>query len=372
MATVPGRYIYAVDRIDVMEDRRQWIARQAVAEGIRPPEIRIIRSARDAYDVGGSKAVRQEIAKVPEDMMDSGDHVIIISHEALKGANWTGFERYHLIIDEVPVVWDHEEVTTPALYEHMTASYDLVEVPGKSLRKVVPKPDCVTLAAYQRDQTLDDWVVFHKRAISQHGVYTDLLDWHEMADGRKWSWFSRWDVRELSPFREVWIVGNAFTDTVTYELMTKAPLDGEPREPVEFLPLKRAWDASKWARRSVKLRYFAEQHIAGATKWTAENSPYRDHQHRWAEWVRENSDHYNHYWSMNKAHAGRWAGRSPRDSETQDAGKIPGECVSPKVAGRNDLRHITVASICYSAKGKPAEIAAFKNFDITAEQIAFP
>lgn len=49
--------------------------------------------------------------------------------------------------------------------------------------------------------------------------------------------------------------------------------------------------------------------------------------------------------------------------------RIEGDCVSPKIAGSNKYRDITVASVAYSAKPENTEIGLFRTFDITPNQI---
>lgn len=358
MGTVPNKYVYAVDRKDVMAKRNELIAAAASRVGMVPPVIRVIKSARDRFD-DGTLTVRQDISRVPDELTVARHIVLIITHEALRGCSWEAFRGWHLIIDEVPNLWDHEERQTPAHVAHFQAHYDLERVEGTSFSMVRAKPNGITLSDYQHDATAATWATFHKRVTSEHGVYVNIQDWREMAiPGAKWSWYSIWDVHELEPFGEVWIVGNAFEHSVTYGLIQS--LFGNPANPdhkVEFEPLPTTVTAPTWAPRNVRVLYMAKDHVAGTYAWTDEASPYRDHQHKWADWIAGNSDPENHYWTGNLRNTSQWTG------------KIPGKAISPKIAGSNEYRELTTCSVCYTAKGSPDEIASLGLFSITPDLI---
>lgn len=380
MGSVPAKYIYAVDRKEVMAERAEKIAVAAARVGLRP-HIRIIKSKRDRSDEGGTNTVLQDLSRVPRELEKDCHVIVIITHEAMKGADWGAFRDFHLIIDEVPNVWDHEECQTQAHYDHFVANYELTrlsDAPSFSEVTAIAAPaieadvddgdlatiPTVTLADYRQDRALSGWSVFHKRVTSDHGVFADIHDWREVRlkgeDGqsRRWKWYSIWDIHELAPVRRVWIVGNAFEHSVTFNLINNLFADPiNPEHTITFVPLPTAETASEWSPRKVKIKFFAAHHEAGSNRWVDEKSPYRGHQHKWADWVAENTEEEGHFWSANMRHVSEWKA------------KIPGVAISPKCAGINDLRNFTKVSVCYSAKGSPSEIAALKLFGITPDII---
>ncbi|AXB77877.1 hypothetical protein [Novosphingobium sp. P6W] len=359
MGSAPGLYVYAVDRREVMATRSRLIAAAAARVGITPPIIRVIKSALDRFDEEGTLTVRQDIARVPNELQFARHVVIIITHEALKSADWSSFAGWHLVVDEIPNLWDHELRRTPAHAAHFQAHYGLERVVGTSFSIVSAKPNAPSLADYQNDATASTWANFHKRITSGHGVYVNIHDWREMAlRNATWSWYSVWDIHELASFSEVWIVGNAFEHSVTYGLITALfCTPANPEHQVTFESLPTTVTAHEWAKRSVRIRYFAKDHNAGSFLWHDDASPYKDAQHRWADWIAANSDDDNHYWTANLRHVTAWKG------------KIPGQAISPKIAGSNEYRDLTTVSVCYSAKGNPAEISALKLFGITPAMV---
>lgn len=373
MALKPARYVYAVDRREVMQERHDKIVAMAAERGLCPI-IKIVCSRSDKHNVEGVMSVTQEIARIPR-VLDKAEHlIVIVTHEALKSVDWSPYEGFRLIIDEVPTVWYHEQRQTPALAEHFRANYDLAPTAGayakvvarSTVEAVDREANAVTLRDYQTDEIMRTFAVFHRRAMTSDGVHVDLNDWSEMAlPDRKWSWYSIFNIRELEHFGSIWIVGNAFEHSLFYRLIVERALDPEnPEFGIEFRPLPDNHLSQEWQRRKLRIRYFAENHVAGSNLWSEDSSPYQDAQHKWADWIARHSDPDNHYWTANLRHVALWSSAAAKDTPT-----IPGIAISPKCSGDNRLRDITVASVCYSAKAKPAEKTAYKVFNITGDMI---
>ena len=83
------------------------------------------------------------------------------------------------------------------------------------------KPDAPSVSDLVLDDTMAPWALFHRRVKGRQGVYANLHDWADSVDGRQWQWYTLWNPLELEAFNDVWIIGNCFTQTVTFKLLSE-------------------------------------------------------------------------------------------------------------------------------------------------------
>ena len=154
------------------------------------------------------------------------------------------------------------------------------------------KPDAPSVSDLVRDDTMAPWALFHRRAKGRQGVYANLHDWADSVDGRQWQWYTLWNPLELEAFDDVWIIGNCFTQTVTFKLLSEFYGDR-----IEFVPFSLG-AGETWERRKLTLRYFTSSHVAGSGFWSRAEG--KECVRRWADWVRANSQDERHYWTANE------------------------------------------------------------------------
>jgi hypothetical protein len=346
MAEQAGLWVYAVDRRGEVAAREQVIRDFAKAAGTLPV-------IAHAFSNGmSSLRVHQMVAEAPVKHALQ-DHVILfVMHEGLKMSDLSGYEGWRLVIDEIPEIWDSAAVRTPSLYHQMDACYRL-EKPKDEAKvgwsKVVIKPDAPSTRDWSDDTTLAPWALYHRRVKSRQGVYVNLENWTDSADGREWEWYSIWSPLELAAFDDVWVLGNCFTQTVTYKLMRQFYGDQ-----VEFVPFSVGSGVS-FARRKLTIRYFTDSHRAASGFFASPEG--QDCIRRWADWVHDNSRDQRHYWCANVKNA------------TSLRYYLPGDNCSSKIAGSNAYRDYTLCSILYSAKPHPSGDKPLRQFGITDDDI---
>jgi hypothetical protein len=354
-AQQPGRSVIAVDRREVMDGLKERLDNAAMEAGHRPV-IDIIRSPLSSADIEGTSNVRRDFRMAADKHRHRPHVIVIVTHEALRGSDLTGFTGWDLYIDEVPSIIDMAECCTPAQIDHFAACYRLVPVtPGVS--QIVATENTPTVAMYAEDQDLSEWVSFRRRVGSEQGVFTNLTDWTDMAGSNHWQWWSIWSPYELSAFNRIVMVGNAFMSSLTAKVI---------QHNFPQVELKEFHIGSRpWQPRNVTIRYFADNHVAGSNLWfgcpetkrkgirpVGEICPAR-----WMDWVRNNTDHGQHVWTSNVTVAMWLTGTD-----------IPNR-ITPKVAGSNKYRDRTVASIIYSSKVRPTLIPVYRALGIEPEDV---
>jgi hypothetical protein len=266
----------------------------------------------------------------------------------LKTVDTSAFWGWKVIIDEVPTIWQSESVNTPALRHQLEQTYDLVQSDNPAWRKIVPKAGAVTASDLNRDDTMREWAAFHRAASSKHGVYTEIKTWAETVTDR-WRWWFIWSPLELRPFAARYIVANAVESSVTYRLIRSQWPE------VTWTPFQLS-SSQTWQHRNLTIRYFVTRHIAGSSFWASPDG--LQSLIGWAHWIAANTIETDHIWAVNK-----------KSSAIPAVAKIHGRKVSTKIAGSNDFRDITTASIAYSAKPDSTEIGVFRAFGISPEMV---
>jgi hypothetical protein len=314
-----------------------------------------------AFSGLGAMRVHQEIAAAPAKYANHEHVVLIMMHEGLKMSDLSGFEGWKLIIDEIPNVWDSASVRTPSLYHQLEACYRLETPKGKTKKekpkeetkigwsKVVMLPDAPSVADLIKDDTMAPWALFHRRVKSRQGVFASLKKWDDSVDGEEWQWYSIWNPAELAAFDDVWIVGNCFSQTVTYKLLKHFYGDD-----IDFVPFSVGGGVT-FARRRLTIRYFTDSHVAATGLFAIPEG--HDCVRRWADWIKANTPDQKHYWTANGAQMKTFFY------------SLPGQWCSPKIAGSNAFRDYHLCSILYTAKYNPTKDAALTKFGITKADI---
>ena len=328
MGRTPGRYIYAVDRTEEFNRRCGLITAEAVEEG-RFVLIRALSSK-------AGNVVSRDFPLMIERSNDEEHVVVIITHEAMKmvdhsvvqGRGWT------IIIDEDPKIWSSGSFDLGASIPFWEATYNL-EPFAKGYSKLLPKADAPSSRALAADDLTRPVAALHNR-VQRGGAVVNLEDWDELQHRQRLTYFSIWDVTELGVYDRAVILANSFTSLITYRLAAAL----HPN--ISWKPLPIGQNLI-WQGRDLTINYVAEDHRAGSTFFEATEAGQQAVQ-AWSKWVRENVTADQHYWAANKKRGDL---------------KLPGEHVSPKIAGSNKYRSLTQCSVLYSAKASDAENKVF-------------
>ena len=345
IAKTPGCYLLAVDRRDVFARRVETIEEFAAEHGTHPKVVQFY-SKSEKWE-GGISDVRRSVREAGCEYASFPHVVVVITHEALKSSDLSTYTGWTLIIDEVPTVWTHEEICTPVLWKYLRQVYNLIPVGDSGWSEVQAKADGASVADHHLDTYLAPMAVFHKR-VKDQGVFAQLTDWQDAAGRKPWSWFSIWNLEELSAFEKVYLLANAFEQTVTYKLLASTSNTSVRFEPFD-IP-----GATPWLPRAISIKYFASGHTAGTAFWT-ESVSGQECLRRISWWVNAHSDADNHYWSCN-------LGLYPDHA-------LVGKKVSPRIAGSNDYKDLTCGTFIYTAKPSQAEERVFDWFGISREEV---
>lgn len=322
-----GRHIYAADRIEAIEERARSL--RAMRADEQSLKVVTIYSNHDYRAVGPS--VTAQIEAVPADYAEHSNIVVLITHEALKFANFEAFagEGWSLWIDEVPSVLDNDTHLFHVAWDKLDELYSLTPFEDERWSEVSLKNtgiDVAALALCDGSQVLRP---FHRRVGDpRRTVLVNVIDWSELSvKRRKMSWYSVWSPAELTTFDAVFMLGNALMNSLTARLW------------------RRHWPEVKWVAmeapvrvfkpRRVKITYFAESHTATRKLFGSDKG-------------KENLKQIARY--LNGRGLGRemiWTCNRP-DRAILSA--MPGEWLTPKKAGSNGYAKRSHVAAIYTAK----------------------
>lgn len=328
MAGTPARYIYAVDRTEEFDKRRELIL--TASEGQRTAPV--IRSLSNK----SGDVVTRDFPLQVENLSALPHVVLIVTHEALKLVDHGTIEGrgWSLIIDEDPKIWSHATFDICASKPFWEATYNLIPfMDGYST--IRPKADAPSWREICADDLTRPFASFHAR-LNRGPVVVNLSSWEQLQQRKQLGYFSVWDVGELAAYDRVTFLANSFDKLITYRLISAL------HPTISMQPI-RIGRPVIWASRDVLINYFAEDHRAGSSFFGSTEAG-REAVEVWAKWVRENVDQSHHFWCTNKSRAGL---------------NLPGQRVSPKIAGSNSYRDLTQCSVLYSAKASGPENRVF-------------
>lgn len=343
VATIPGLYVYATDRVETMDQLEGRIAAQADVHQTKPI-VRRIFSCRTQH--GGVANVRKALGEANAELGHRAHVVLIVTHAALASLTTSAWSDWELFIDETPTLVSLASYTTvgAASWEHFESHYDLLPTGVKGYSKVEPKPSAPTAAGYERDTFLADLADFTRTATGRFGLYVALDSWEEAKD-ETWTWISVFDFEALSVFKRVTVMANGFTKSVTYKVTESL----NPSVEFERVPLP---SGLQWQPRTVTIRYFSEDARAGTGYFSGVGKDFLGHV--W-QWISVNSEPSNHFFSHN--------------TKCPPSVPVNGQPVTPRVAGRNDLRDYTVCSMIYAARPDKGMVRMFDTIGISEEDV---
>lgn len=278
MIDQPGRYLVVRDRVVAIQQYRKLLNDMAATADIHVPVYNIVATK--------GQSVRLQVEDIPTDY-NHYDHVIVmITHRAMMMSDFSAFHGWSIIIDETPVVLDRQDLQTSQSRDFFERNYAL-ETIHKSWASVtltrdgwdttpadLERDDCFRMLRTFHDRVTastplpDDHDVrmsrrAHKQESSRRAVIGNLLDWSDMEDGRRWTWWSLWSPHQLEAFTSVEIMANGFDKSMTFQMLRNL----NPSVEWEEVKLK---STREFAHRTVRIEYFAEKHAASQSLFETE------------------------------------------------------------------------------------------------------
>ena len=323
MANDPGLYLFAVDRRELMAERRATIEKMARAIG-RDIHFVEIRSAFQG-ELGGIVCVRVAIEALPT-TYGSGHVVVFCTHEGLKSARLERFSGWHLVIDEALSLWDQCKLQT-SISSSLLEKLFVIE-PGEVASRIVPR---LTLGRreFHRDTLAAPLAALHARASDgRNMVVTHLDSWAELAEDSSWTWWSLWSPAQLCAFRSAVILAAGFDTSLSYRLCQSIAPE------LDWRPIESAGEGRPYAARRLTIRYFAESHHASRHRFNSARG--RAGLAKIAGYLALRPGP--RIWSCNK-----------RELQTFSA-RLSQGYLSPRQSGTNQWSHIDEAAIIFTSK----------------------
>jgi hypothetical protein len=323
MNSKPGRYLFAVDKIELIAAHRAKLKNVEVVEihSKAPETIHVSRSLR-----GAAYQYR-----------DRAHVVVFCTHAALQQSDLAGYDGWTLIIDEVPNVWTHASWSAKASWRWLDENFVLEPFSEGGWSSVKQKSTAPRLADV-RDDALVASAATLMKAASTSGVVANITSW-EQARERKVSWMTVWHPENLEAFSQIILLGNAVKKSLLYELWTTL----DPT--ISWEPI--ALPYRPYSIRPVTIQYFSRRQ-ASASFFESAERPLE----KIAAWIQANTNQ-EHFYLTNIG-------------QTLD---LPGRRIRPKAHGFNQLAGISSCSILYANKPSPDEAKALELLGLTSSQV---
>ena len=342
--STPSKTLFITERIDRFEELDRDIKLAAAERGTNPLVIRI---QSKPHDRGNS--VSREIERLPYDYLLHRHVIVLATHSAMLRSDFSGFQGWQIIVDEVPQFLDFEEKHTHLDSHFFEQHYELqTACEGWSVVKLREDTPSITPATVRGCESHEHLAVFHRRveeasrpAASRY-VLCNLSCWDEMADAKvTWCWASAFSLWELQAFDRIVLLGNRFRrdiGSVLSERLSDAP--------VEWIALPEIRRDKAFVHRSVRINYFSDRRQASRSLF--ESSEGEEMLSKIGDYLARALPHGQSIWSAN-ATAAKLGGKPPRIA-LQTGGLSPDSWLPPRQAGTNLHSRVSHAAMIYSAK----------------------
>lgn len=334
-----GRHLYVVDRREAIEDRAATF--RALSDQ-RSFVIQTISSKSARHY--GQRSVRLQVEAIPEEVAAHADVIVIITHEAMKIADFSAFDGqdWSIWIDEVPSILDNDRHQFELSWETLAAYYDLEEI-EQGWSRVRMRDDAPELALLSRDHALGVLRPFHRRvADPRREVFANLTDWSELGQkGRDLGWYSLWSPLELWPFRAIFMLGNSLTHSATFRIWC------EQWPEVQWQAMSAT--SPPFALRHAIITYYAEAHQASRALFNSPNG--QQNLGKIVKHLALRTPSGRHIWSCN-----------PVDEPAFR--RLPGIHLKPMQAGSNDYAYADHVTMMYSAKPSPLTRGIYRRIGV--------
>jgi hypothetical protein len=331
MASTPGQYLLVQPRQDLID--------KTAAELRRLNVMLDVRVVHGAVNVNGLLVFRHA-RTLPYTGNLAAHCVVLITHETLRQADLSGYERWMLIVDELPPVWIYGAYTVPATNTWFDRNFRTETTERKGWYRVIARKAGVDLARIMADDFARDAATFAKSVLRRkHSVFVNVATFEDVDE---FEWYAIFEPEALRHFAKIYLLGNAIEQSLLHKLWSTEYADA-----VEFVPFD--IEARAYQARHVTIEYFSERDAAVTYFDDKDYHPLEDI----CLWLDQNAS-ADHIYAFNN-------GRG-RDL-------VQGTRIAPKASGSNQYRHIHEASILYASRPSNKEKAVFKLLGLTEEEV---
>lgn len=343
MLSVKGRYLLVRDRKEVITEFHASMFR-TMSERNQFVEVKAVTSE-------GNQSVRRTVEELPEKYDDDSHVIVLITHRALLMSDFSSFIGWHIVIDETPSILDQQTLVSKRSRQFFERHYKLDHGhpiwSGITLTRDgwdttladLEEDDCNRLLTVLHDRVTDASpmptdadlpVRIQRRAARSSGraVLTNLRQWSDMEDGRRWTWWSLWTPDRLEAFESVEFLANGFDQSITYKLLkSMCPT-------IEWVERKLP-SSRQFQTRNVLVEYYSEKQDASKTLFESETG--KSYLNLIAKHL---AGEVGQIWMANDDHGDELKG-------------MGGERLRPKKAGSNAYAGRDAATAIYAAKPSP-------------------
>jgi hypothetical protein len=332
IATMPGCYILAAPRIELVEEHAAFLRSLVAGSAL---VVEVIHSGQSKRGV--DRRLREALARTED------DHVVIVTtHEGLMGLTRDDFEGWHIRIDELP----ESAIVSGVLglgvsWPALDRRYELRLGSEPGWSRIVPREDADALTM---SQILTDDGKHLRKPLSLarsrgRAVEVNLGAWVDAeVPGKVMRWRSIWSFAHLSGCASLKVAAAGYSGSiighatahaggVSVEIMrVGSPRTGQPHIVIHYYTLH-----------------------TGSTAWWNE--------HEGSRCIAVIGRHlqsvgFRGYWSCNAS------------AEPYLRHSVGGTKISPRAAGTNAMRDYTTCAIFYSSKATSADEAVMAALDL--------
>lgn len=347
MISFPARYLFVPERKETIRTIAEECRQYADLRGRHVQVWPVISGELPA----SHNSVREAVEALPNLYRDEPHVVAIITHTALMMSDLSDFQGWHIVIDEIPAVLTVQEVQTLKDTAFFADHYTLEPLDGYadwSIVGLTPQGRRLTSRHLYQDDSHRHLRSFHSRVLESDAhdcrrVVCNLSDWDQMGDvtetvsgkiGRQWVWGSLFTLSALEAFATVTILGNRFSESLSYKLLVEAAANDGLDVRWTF---RRSARPIPWARRAVSVLYFSDRR---ASRYHLMSETGRVHIARIDAFLADSMSTAS-IWSTNGSFAVSFSRLSRANFQP------------PKQAGSNEFIGCNEAAIIYSAKASP-------------------
>jgi hypothetical protein len=334
IAMAGGRHLFVVDRKETMLERQTTMTRIAIETGHYMQTLCVMSDDdRSTKRLG----VRRRIHDLAEDYADHADVCVFITHEGMRMCDFAEFDSWSIWIDEVPDIMDNESIAigvSRVLLDSLYTMLPILKEDGTPTgwSEIACRDVEVDLAMIAHDDIACGLRTLHRRIMEakdtgRRSVIVNGSDWSEFVGDNKCNWFSIWSPMHVSMFQSVNFLANAFTDSLTFQIMRSM------WPSIDWMEVKTN-STREFKPRDVTIHYYADSHVASRKLFGSDEG--KDNLRKVCADINARIGDRDHIWMCNRSDA--------------ESVKLTGTKLTPRQAGSNEYARVTAATCIYSVK----------------------
>jgi len=329
----PGLYIFVYPTINLINEQLQSFNEEST-----------IPIAEAHSSASGTGTVQDRLDRHKAYFADKNitHAVVLITHEGMMGADLSGYQDWHIRIDEAPNSIQSGKIKVPASKDLFKQIFSITPFGTHGwghLSLINPKSNWQALA---NDDAFKNVAEMMKQAGRSHGVFVDTHEWKD-----SFGWCSVWPLASLAGCRSIKIAGATYENSLGALVAKK--WEGNF---ISFTPVPLA--SHRTMKPKVRVHYFTEAHEGTTTFWKT---------NRGNRFIRNICD----FLVENEPELGYWSANETVKPLLNQ--RVNGKPIRVKAAGLNKYDDETSCALIYSSKSVPEDKTLKELFEISDAEI---